>query len=79
MYEVVDQPDIEQSRRGMGKTPERLAIENLPVGKAVYIPKVNAPYGSMAGWSYKIGKERGIKISVHDKGDTWLVIARGNT
>jgi len=79
MYTVVDIPDGKTSRRGRGKTQERLAIENLPVGKAIYIPKGNAPYGSMAAWSHKVGKDRGLLISVYSVGSDWLVSANFRT
>ena len=80
MYTVVDIPDGKVSRRGRGKkTPERLAIESLPVGKAIYIPKKNAPYGSMSAWSHKVGKDRGLLISVYSVGSDWLVSANFRT
>lgn len=81
MYEFVEpvdhfSPEIGFRRVGRGhKCEERLALERLPVGKAVNIPKDKAGRGAMQNWVWAIGKQRGVKLSLNSFDKHWHVVA----
>lgn len=76
MYEYEVAPTMGDRRKGMGKCEERKAIEKLPLGMMVRIPKDSAPEASVRNWASIIGKERMIRISVVNDGADWQVVAR---
>ena len=76
MYQFEDaSPEIYNHRFGKGKTPERIALETIPIGKQVVFPKSAVSDGSLRAWAHLLGKERGIRFSVRSVGDEWIVAA----
>lgn len=76
MYKFEDAPTERMtSRRGPRKCAERLALDELPIGKMVRFKKGVIPDGSIRAWAHMIGKERGIRFSVHDAKSEWHVVA----
>jgi hypothetical protein len=82
MYETFDASDfmvVGHPHRRSNVTLERLAMEELPIGKAICFPKGKVPKGSISGWSGSIGKERGVSFSILDRGDNWVVVCKQRT
>ena len=76
MYDFVDHDVREAKTKGAGnKCKERLALEAVPVGKAVNIPKAKATRGSMQNWVWAVGKARGIRLAMSSRDGYWHVMA----
>jgi len=81
MYEFVEPVTNFENLEGYrpvgrgNKSPERRALEELPVGMAVNIPKDKASRGSIQNWTWDIGRKRNIKLSCRAFENHWHIIA----